>query len=82
MAAASHLHIDGIDMELAVLPEPFAERLVQRSIARCVVCTICTYRFLVSSLFVVAMGDFSLSFFSIPLRCKALKMSFADAFPE
>jgi len=82
MAATPHLHIAGINMELANLPEPFAECLVQWSVARGIVRTIRTYRFFVSGQVMAVMDDYALNFVSIPLRCSALKMSFPDAFPE
>jgi len=82
VAAAPHLHIAGINMESANLPEPFAECLVQWTIARGIVHTICTYRYLINGLYVAVMDDYTLNFVLIPLHCSALKMSFPDAFPE
>jgi hypothetical protein len=82
MTATSHLHIAGINMELANLPEVFAECLVQWSVARGIVGTIRTCRFLVSGLFVAVMDNYALNLVSIPRRFRALKISFPDAFPE
>ena len=69
-------------MEFANLPEAFAERLVQRSIAQGVVRTVRNYRFPVSGLFIAVMDNYAPNFVSIPLRCSALNMSLPDAFPE
>jgi hypothetical protein len=82
MATTPHFYIVGINMELANLPEVFAECLIQWSIAQSIVSTIRTCRFLVSGLFVAVMDNYTLNLVSIPLHFSALKMSFPDAFPE